>query len=205
MKIFPVYYFPPIAWFAAALDAGEIVLERHEFYRKQNYFNRMQILGANKVLKLTIPILKAREHTPLLHREISFTENWARDHWISITSAYRSSPYFEFYESQLEPFFTQVNPNLFDHNRAIIDFFISALQIELPYTVTENFQPTDHYEADFRQALAARGESKTDWFQAVPYPQVFGEAFAPNLSILDLLCNMGPRSSQVLRESIRKN
>ena len=201
MKIFPVYYFPPVSWFSAALHAGDIVLERHEFYRKQHYFNRTRILAANKVLKLTIPIVKAREHTPLHQREISFAENWARDHWISITSAYRSSPYFEFYEDRIERFFTDVNPNLFDHNLATIQFFIDALQLDIRLSFSDQFHGEGHYAQDFRPDFPARNAEPPTWFKPVPYQQVFGDSFAADLSMLDLLCNLGPRSVHVLRES----
>lgn len=200
MKIFPVYYFPPVSWFVAAEHEGEIVLEGWEHYRKQQLYNRARIMTANKVLKITIPIRKAKEHTAVCKREISYDWNWPREHWVSITSAYRSSPYFEYYEDQLEPLFTVRRSSLLELNLAIIDVVRSALGLTFKYTLSEKYADSSHYTRDYRQVFDHKGEQLPDWFEAVPYQQVFGDRFEPDLSILDLLCCMGPAAVQVLGE-----
>ena len=200
MKIFPVYYFPPVSWFAAAEQEGDIILEVWEHYRKQQLYNRARINTANKVLKITIPIRKAKEHTPVCKREISYDWNWPREHWVSITSAYRSSPYFEFYEDQLEPLFTERRSSLLDLNLAIIDTLRDALGLTFTYKLSERYHGESHYERDYRRSFHHNGEVLPEWFEAVPYQQVFGEDFVPDLSILDLLCCMGPAGVQVLKE-----
>lgn len=200
MKIFPVYYFPPISWFAAAVAEKEIVLEAHEHYRKQKLYNRARIMTANKVLKISMPIRKAKEHTPVSKRVISYDWNWPREHWVSLTSAYRSSPYFEYYEDLLEPFFKQPGDSLLEHNVAIIEAIRKALDLDFEYRLSERFLGSEQYERDYRQAFDPKGLEFPDWYAPVPYQQVFGESFVPDLSILDLMCCMGPASGQVLKE-----
>lgn len=203
MKILPVYYFPPVAWFAAALHEKSFLLEQWEFYRKQQLFNRTRILGANGVLKLSIPIRKSKEYTPLCKREISHDWKWTREQWMSVTSAYRSSPYFEFYEDQLEPLFTEKPVSLLDHNLRIIQTISDALQLDLKWHLSDSYREADAYEKDYRSDFNAQQGSSPGWFQPEPYPHVFSDKFIPDLSILDLLCNQGPGSIEILRKSYK--
>jgi hypothetical protein len=204
MKIFPVYYFPPVSWFAAALRSEEIVLEQYEFYKKQHFFNRMNILSPNGLLKLSIPIRKAKENTPLLYRKISYDWSWRKDHWRSLESAYRSSPFFEYYEDRLAPFFKEETGSLLELNLGILEVLRDALKIDLKWSLSDGFHGSDRYEADFRADFNARRQISPAWFRPVPYQQVFGEAFVPDLSILDLLFNCGPESVRILRESYQE-
>lgn len=201
MKIFPVYYFPPVSWFAAALHSGEIVLEQWEHYKKQHYFNRMQILTPGKVLKLSIPVRKAKEYTPLLHRTISYDWSWRKDHWKSLESAYRSSPYFEYYEDRFAPIFAEETTSLIELNLKILTQLREALAIDIQWEMSTAFHGSEHYEQDCRTAFDAKRQRLPEWFKPAPYQQVFGEEFVPDLSIFDLLCNCGPESVRILRES----
>lgn len=201
MKIFPVYYFPPVSWFAAALDAGEIVLEQHEFYKKQNYFNRMNILTPNGILKLSIPVAKAKEHTAIRERSIWEDHKWRKDHWRSLEAAYRSSPYFEYYEDRFAPFFDREWTSLMELDLEVLKVLTQALNIDLKWTMSTGFHDAAHYEADHRLDFDSRARKLPEWFQPVAYQQVFGTEFVPDLSILDLLFNCGPESVRILRES----
>ncbi|HHG86701.1 MAG TPA: hypothetical protein ENJ82_18275 [Bacteroidetes bacterium] len=201
MKIFPVYYFPPVSWFAAALHAGEIVLENWEHYKKQQYFNRMNILTPGKVLKLSIPVRKAKEYTPLVHRTISYDWTWRKDHWKSLESAYRSSPYFEYYENRFAPFFSGETESLSELNLLILEQLREALAIDLEWKMSDSFHGSAYYSVDYRQEFDSKRERWPSWFHPAPYQQVFGNEFVPDLSIFDLLCNCGPESVRILRES----
>lgn len=205
MKIFPVYYFPSIAWFAAALHEQTIVLEKWQYYRKQHYFNRMEIKTPDKVLRLSIPIQKAGERTPLCLRKISHVDTWRPDHWKSIESALRSSPYFEFFESRIEAFYAEPYDSLFDYNLGIITMVRDALKLDIQWTISEKYLETSHYEADYREAFEPKDGHMPTWFKPKTYLQVFGDVFAPDLSILDLMCNKGPETERYLRESFVGN
>jgi WbqC-like protein family len=201
MKIFPVYYFPSVSWFAAALREQTIVLEKWQYYRKQHYFNRMEIKTPDKVLRLSIPIQKAGEQTPLAQRTIAHDWNWRHDHWKSIEAALRSSPYFEFYESRIAAFYVTPYEGLFDFNLAIITMLRDSLRLDLQWTVSEKYLEPEAYTADYRDAFTPKNGAMPTWFRPQPYLQVFGEVFAPDLSILDLMCNKGPETERILRES----
>jgi hypothetical protein len=201
MKIFPVYYFPPVSWFAAAVHEQTIMLEKWQFYRKQHYFNRMEIKTPDKVLRLSIPIQKAAEHTPIGLRTIAHDWNWRHDHWKSIESALRSSPYFEYFESRIAALYAEPIDSLFDLNMAIITMVRDALKLDIQWTVTEQFMPAEHYVADYREEFDPKGGQMPAWFKPKSYLQVFGDVFSPDLSILDLMCNKGPETERILRES----
>lgn len=203
MKIFPVYYFPSVSWFAAALQAETIVLEKWQYYRKQHFFNRMEIKTPDKVLRLSIPVKKAGEHTPLALRQISQDGTWRPDHWKSIESALRSSPYFEFFEDRIAQFYEEKWDLLFDYNLAILTMVRDSLHLPITWTISEKYLPSEHYEADYREAFDPKDGFMPEWFQPKSYLQVFGDVFSPDLSILDLMCNKGPETERILRDSFR--
>jgi hypothetical protein len=202
MKIFPVYYFPSVSWFAAALDAQTIVLEKYEFYRKQHYFNRMEIKTPEKVLRLSIPIKKAAEHTPIGERYIAHDWNWRHDHWKSIETALRSAPYFEFFESRIFALYDTPIERLYEFNIAVIKMVCEALHLDIQWTDSTAYQ-TEGYALDYRQSFDAKGGTMPDWFKPQSYLQVFGDVFSPDLSILDLMCNKGPETERILRASFQ--
>lgn len=204
MNVFPVYYFPPISWFVAAAQESTVLLEAHEFYKKQQYFNRMRVMTSNKILDLSIPVVKARENTAIGKREVFFDGKWMHDHWVSLTSAYRSSPYFEFYEDHFEPFFKEKTPSLFERNLDIIKMLREVLQLEFEIELTDSFKGSEQYEIDYRRAFSPKSTTSSDWFDPQPYLHVFGEKFHPDLSIMDLICNQGPASGVYLKQAFKK-
>ena len=205
MNVFPAYYFPPISWFVAAAQEEVLLLEANEFYKKQQYFNRSRIMTSNKVLDLSIPIKKARESSLITEREIHYDGKWMHDQWISITSAYRSSPFFEYYEVYLEPFFKHKDTHIFDRNLAIIKMVLGLLQLDIEIKLTEEFLQTEHYGVDYRRLISPKHATPESWFDPQPYLHVFGESFHPDLSIIDLLCNQGPASSLYLKQCWRSS
>lgn len=201
MDIFPVYYFPPVAWFAAASHSRRFVLEQWVHYRKQQYFNRTCIKTPDKALILSIPIKKALEQTPLCAREIAYDWRWQHDHWKSLESAYRSAPYFEYYEEGIHAFFQEQPVSLLDYNLRITRHLSDLLELDLEWDLSGSYQGASHYRQDFRDAFPTKEDALPAAFQAQPYPQVFGDTFTPNLSILDLLFNKGPESAALLKAS----
>ena len=103
MQFVPAY-FPSIQYVKALLKAKDATFTLESNYQKQTYRNRCSIYGANGKLNLTIPI----QHTKRDGRQkdkvvkIMWEENWQKLHWRSLSSAYRSSPFFEFYEDELK-------------------------------------------------------------------------------------------------------
>ena len=193
--IFPIFYFGPISYFAALQNAENYQLETFEHFPKQTYRNRCYIQGANGKLRLAIPTQHngARVMKDIL---VSDDYNWRKEHLKSLISAYKSSPYFEYYEDDLVPIFESNEKYLVDLNIKTMEFISSKLKLDLKFQLTESYQ-TISDELDFRNHFNAKIEPTGNYPE---YFQVFDEKFAfmPDLSILDLLCNEGPKSATYL-------
>lgn len=200
--IFPAFYFGPISYFAEMSRAKEFLIEAHENFPKQTYRNRCYILGANGKLRLAIPT-KHDGSRILKDLKISDEYNWQKEHYKSLVSAYKSSPYFEYYEDDLIPIFEQKEKFLLDLNLKTMEFIHSKLKLDLKFSLTESYQNYPN-EQDFRSQFNAKIESE---YEMEPYMQVFDEKFdfEPDLSILDLLCNEGPKSTTYLSKIFRKS
>jgi hypothetical protein len=195
MYIFPLGYFPPIQWFSAALSLPEITLEIHAHYEKQQYTNRLWMQTSNGPLCLVVPIQRTGTRSPIKDKRISYETNWQKVHWKSIESGYRSSPYFEYYEDKIFPFYEKKSDFLLDYNLQIIEGCFSMLNIEKKISFSESYEKSDFYTQDFRKEFDPSLRIIPP--HAKPYMQVFGD-FVPGLSILDLICNEGPHSKNYL-------
>jgi len=186
-------YFPNIAQMAAAVQADELIFEGDDNYQKQTYRNRAYIATSMGRLQLSVPI----KHNKGIRQkycdlQVDETFPWQSQHWKSLQTAYRTSPYFEFYEDELVPLFKRPVTHLMEHNLAVFDLLCELLQAEIPYSLTEEYFK-DPEQKDLR-FLAEVKQPKN--FLPTAYNQVFGEkhGYLPNLSILDLLFNEGPNA-----------
>ncbi len=193
--IFPVFYFGPISYFAELLRVENYQFESSEHFPKQTYRNRCYIQGANGKLRLAIPTQHngARAMKDIL---VADDYNWQKEHYKSLVSAYKSSPYFEFYEDDLAPIFESNEKYLLDLNLKTIEFISSKLKLDLKLDLTESYEIVPE-ELDFRNRFNAKEESSGNFPK---YFQVFDEKFEfmPDLSILDLLFNEGPKAADYL-------
>ena len=195
--IFPAFYFGPVSYFAELLKADEYRFEANENFPKQTYRNRCYIQGANGKLRLAIPTQHNGARV-MKDIQVSDDHNWQKEHYKSLVSAYKSSPYFEFYEDDLIPIFEKKEKYLLDLNLKTIEFISSKLKLDLKFSLTEKYETFDD-SIDFRNSFNAKVEPVGDFPK---YFQVFDEKFdfMPDLSILDLLCNEGPKSATYLKE-----
>ncbi len=198
--IHPGYFFP-IDLFAVYVNAEEILLENHDNYQKQTYRNRQYIYGANGKLLLNIPIDNTeRRKGKEKYKEVKIENDysWQRTHWRSLKSAYLSSPFFEFYQDDLQELYEKKFTYLIDFNHACRSVLNACLQIDKSEKFTTEFSTVyqDHI-FDARELIKAKRKSAVD----LPvYDQVFQEkhGFISNLSVLDLLFNKGPESLSYL-------
>jgi hypothetical protein len=205
LAIYPLCYFAPIPWYAAAVQAENLLIEVSEHYRKQQYTNRMRIKTTNAVLSLVVPVQHGSGNTPIRDKRISYDANWQKQHWKSLETAYRASPYFEYYEDKLRAFYEKKYDFLLDLNLEIHAFCSKIFQLNLPHQLTETYEYSDHYQKDFRNEFDASGKSIPEWFEAKKYFQVFdNENFTPALSILDLILNEGPHGKEYLLNGVKK-
>ena len=196
-----LHYLPNIAWFKSYVQYDNIWIEKHENFVKSSGRNRCEIAGANGRQTLTIPLAGGRDHHRLYtDTKIAFITNWQDNHWHSIKSAYGSAPYFEFYAHIFQKFYEKDYPYLFDFNLELLDAVIVILKM------TKGLEFTAEYEktlSDKRDLRSIRIGTK-DEINLPRYIQVFEEkhGFIANLSILDLVFNLGPQSREYLTKLV---
>jgi len=191
-------YFPNIAHFVAMAKASKVIFEMHDNFVKQTYRNRTYIYGANGKLALNIPVVYSQKNRQKYKDVKIFNEvNWQDQHWKSLLSAYRTSPFFEYYEDELHHLFTDKFEFILDFNLKCFKIVCECLQLDLKVLETQTFHKEIDNAADARTLVNAKKEA-TQHFEA--YTQVFGDkhGFISNLSILDLLFNEGPNATNYL-------
>ncbi len=196
--LLPISYLGPVAYYSVILQSEEIFIETKEHFIKQSLRNRCIIMGANGTQTLTIPKeRKSSDKTLISDISISNQDNWQKLHWQSIVSAYNSSPFFEYYKDDLLTFYNTKHNTLFDFNLKISKTILELMQVENKLNFTSKFQK-EFNGLDFRS-------SKFILKNQEEYQQVFCEkySFVPNLSIIDVLFNLGPETTSYLeRQSI---
>lgn len=192
-------YFPSIAHFVVMAKASKVVFEVKDNYQKQTYRNRSYIYGANGRLLLNVPVKHSHKNRQK-YKEIRIAneEDWQSLNWKSIQSAYRSSPFFEFYEAEFLPLFEKKYKFLLDHNFECLQLLLNCLEMDLNYSTTSNITEDIPSPIDYRLLTNARKETT---FKFEEYTQVFmGKfGFMNNLSILDLLFNEGTSALSYLQ------
>lgn len=200
-------YFAPIHFYVRFIQHPQTYIEQFEHFNKQTYRNRSVILGGNGPITLVVPVVKGRGPKILIKdMHIAYDMEWQRNQWQTIVSAYNSSPYFEYYKDDLNPFFENKTKYLLDFNNTIHETICALLEIENNSKLTQDFEEVPENTLNFREMISPKNKSNTDTaFQPKEYTQVFSEkfGFTPNLSILDLLFNEGPNSYTILKESIK--
>ena len=187
MLVLPSAYFPSLAYIHTLLKQSDICIDLQEHFVKQSIRTRAEILGANGILQLNIPIIHvAHAKQTVATLQIDNSKNWQAEHLRTITSAYANAPYFEHYSYDIQLIFKHRYVYVFELNKAILEWVNSALDLQLNISWSTEFTgqtPTD----------------KKAWLGRVPkithvYRQVFSEQqeFIQNLSILDGLMNEGP-------------
>ena len=193
-------YFPNIAHFKAILNTNTLLFEVNDNYQKQSFRNRSEIYGANGKLALKVHVnytQKNRQQSKDVL--ISDSSNWQGQHLKSLESAYRMSPFFEFYIDDLRPLFETRFKFLLDLNLKCFEFLSEALEMDKAFTTTTAFTAIDGSKDDFRFMVNPKAALDLSFNE---YTQVFTQkhGFIPNLSILDLLFNEGPNTLNFLNQ-----
>lgn len=192
------HYWGSVAFFQALLKSESVTLDVHSNFKKGTFRNRCQIMGPNGLLNLSVPLVKGKDqHTIMEKVQISYTENWRKDHWQSLVSSYRRSAYFEFYEDDIAPVYQKEWTTLKELNQATTDIVLRLLKKKIDVHYTEKYISNSEWAGeDIRDAIHPNLQKMTLETNFPPYQQVFMDRmeFLPNLSVLDLLFNMGPRA-----------
>lgn len=193
-------YFGPVSQFVAMVKSAAVVFENEDNYQKQTYRNRMYIYGANGKLLLNIPIKHTGNKSGRQkYRDIKIENDfpWQKQHWKSLQTVYRTSPFFEFYEDDFHPLYHQKFDFLMDFNYHCMELALECLQTKLPQEKTSKFIPHPKDVKDGRPLVEAKNRATKE---LEPYTQVFQEKFGflNDLSVVDLIFNEGPNSLNYL-------
>ncbi len=199
-------YLPPVQYFTKLLLFDDVLIEKHEHYSKQSWRNRCRILAANGTLDLSVPIQKGRSKTPIKDLRIGYETNWQHEHRRSIISAYNNSPFFEYYADTLLPFFEKKHDFLFDFNTELLHTILEEIGLDTKISSTSHFIKENSDLNDFRATMHPKTQHALPdpRFTPAKYTQVFADKFdfMPNLSIIDLLFNIGPDTLPYLEKCI---
>ena len=189
-------YFPPIGYLKAITESKSVTIEQYENYIKQSYRNRCKIYAANGILALSVPVELATNKKILFKDvKIDYCESWQKQHFKSIESAYRNSPFYDYLIDDFMPYFTRQIPFLLDLNMGILATLMDILQLEKKIKLSEEYEHVPTNKTDLRSYFHPKTGLQTSE-EIKPYPQVFNEKFGfyPDLSCIDLIFNLGPES-----------
>ena len=191
-------YFPNIYQFIQIIKAKNILFEVSDNYQKQTFRNRTYIYGANGKLGLFIPVIHSHKNRELFKDvKISYESNWMDLHLKSLQSAYRSSPYFEYFEDDFIKLYSEKEKFLVDFNIKCIKLISNLLDLDLDYKISSEYVEKTNDIIDLRDLSNAR---KQKTIETPKYIQVFESkhGYLNNLSIIDLIFSEGPNSVSLI-------
>ena len=186
-------YFGPVQWYQKLYRSDEVLIEQWESFQKQTYRNRCLIATTNGIQALTVPI-ERNNGQYIKDIRISDHGNWRHLHWNALQSAYGESPFFDYYQDDIRPFFEKRWTFLLDFNEEIRQKMCELIDIEPKVSLTEAY--ANEAMHDFREGIQPKHPAPDPDFEPKPYYQVYQQkhGFLANISVIDLLFNLGPES-----------
>jgi hypothetical protein len=193
--LLPTAYLAPLSYYALIIKSPNSIIEQYEHFKKQTIRSRCSIYSSNGSLVLSVPkVRKSSSKTLIKDIQICYTEPWQKIHWNAIQSSYNSSPFFEYYMDEIFVIYNTKEKYLIDLNLKTHQLILKFLQIDSKINLSNNYNSQTELE-DFR-------DKKFQSINNPVYDQVFSikKGFTPNLSIIDLVFNLGPESNNYLEK-----
>ena len=193
--LLPTAYLAPLSYYALIIKSPNSIIEQYEHFKKQTIRSRCSIYSSNGSLVLSVPkVRKSSSKTLIKDIQICYTEPWQKIHWNAIQSSYNSSPFFEYYMHEIFVIYNTKEKYLIDLNIKTHQLILKFLQIDSKINLSNNYNSQTELE-DFR-------DKKLQSINNPVYDQVFSikKGFTPNLSIIDLVFNLGPESNNYLEK-----
>ena len=193
-------YLAPVSMYVHLYAGTRMLIDLDAPFVKQTFRNRALIAAENGALPLTVPVVHSGGVRQAM-RDVRISDhgNWRRMHWNAIVSAYKKSPFFDYYADDFRPFYENRYDFLVDFNMQLHDTVCGLLGLERETAALGSVEKTE-LSVDVRSLVEPSAE-----FAAAPqhYYQVFEQrnGFLSNLSIADLLFNMGPEGLITLRDA----
>lgn len=199
MVVIEPHYFPSVLYLASLWGQDKILLEVKEHYVKQSYRNRCYIKAANKVDRLSVPVRGSGEKILTQEVGIDYSQRWQSVHCKALTSAYSYAPFFEIFMPDFEAIINRKYDSLVVLNMEILTLCLKYLRLKTVIDITSVYQVAYEKDVlDFRNRFDPDNQFITANFPH--YPQIFGNAFVNNLSIIDLLFCVGNQTGAYLKE-----
>ncbi|MFT4032297.1 MAG: WbqC family protein [Siphonobacter sp.] len=200
-----IQYLPCLEFWACCDGMEELRLETKEHFQKQTFRNRCQILTAQGIDTLIVPVLDGRSQTKTFIQDIriDYQQPWVKRHWGAIESAYRKAPYFEYFADTFRKVYEQKPAFLYDLNISLLTICRELLRIQQKVSETHEYLKQYEYPIlDIRGHIVPKNSFiERSCYRPVLYRQNFGEQFFPNLSILDVLFCQGNEAQRIIKAS----
>lgn len=200
MIILPSVYYGSTEYWAALVEGGsDVVIDLGEHYVKRSERNRTEIMTSGGVMQLSVQLAHAnRPRQPMRSMRVDYSKRWHHQHLVAMESAYRSSPYYDYYAERFIPLYERTWDYLIELNMATMERVCSILKVAVP-------RVADRYVEASPEDIDLRPKHTTPLYDIEPYVQVFSDRleFAPRLSIYDLIMCEGPEAIGYLRNAKR--
>ena len=195
-------YLAPVQYYSKLIHYPECIIEHYEHFTKQTYRSRCDMYCPNGLITLSVPLVKRAKRQAVKDLRISYDYNWRLLHWRTLESGYRRSPFFEYYEDDFYPFYHGKKYDfLIDLNAGLQQVILDLLKKKVTCSYTTEYHNLYPGADDYRELISPKVPLEADkMYQVKEYSQVFDtrHGFIPNLSIVDVLFNQGPRATEFI-------
>lgn len=204
--VLDLHYLPCLAYFTIFSKSSRILIEKHEYFVKQTLRNRAYINTEHGKDCLSIPLTGKHGKVLITDVKIDHTHKWVNNHWRTIHSAYGKAPFFEYYADDLRSILFRGHHYVYDLNFELLTLCLKWLRLNVMLKETLTYEKNYANEILDRRSFVNDKNSTNvkEIYEAVPYQQVFGNAFVENLSIIDLIFCCGPEAGSIIKSSSRR-